>query len=255
MRNYTRAYLKERPLFLSLIRGREAKLFRDKFPLERPILDFGCGDGFFAKIIFGDFGKIETGIDVDRKILNKAKETQIYKKVIYYKGYKLPFPDKSFSSVVSNCVLEHVNDLEKNLKEIRRVLIPGGKFICTVMTCEWEKYLLGNVIPGGIYKKWMRTKQIHNYLLSKRQWDFKFTDAKFEIETVEGYLDRKASRWLDFLHYVSVSSLVSYKLFGKWVLFPQKYDILRADRIVERLGKNGNVPVRKSAALFYVLKR
>ncbi len=40
----------------------------------------------------------------------------------------LPMPDDSFSAVVSTLVLCSVNDLARGLGEIKRVLVPGGKF-------------------------------------------------------------------------------------------------------------------------------
>ncbi len=41
----------------------------------------------------------------------------------------LPFPDNSFDTVVSTLVLCSVNDLEKSISEIKRVLVPGGKLL------------------------------------------------------------------------------------------------------------------------------
>ena len=52
---YVEAYLRERPLFFSLIRPQEAALFRafGAF-IRRPLLDVGAGDGFFARLTFGN---------------------------------------------------------------------------------------------------------------------------------------------------------------------------------------------------------
>ena len=43
--NYLSIYLRHRPLFLSLIRAKEAAMFQKFLPLKRPALDVGCGDG------------------------------------------------------------------------------------------------------------------------------------------------------------------------------------------------------------------
>lgn len=40
-------------------------------PFNAPILDIGCGDGFFAKIAFG---RIDIGLDVKNSEINEAKE-------------------------------------------------------------------------------------------------------------------------------------------------------------------------------------
>ena len=39
---------------------------------------------------------------------------------------RLPFPDQNFDAVLSCGVLEHVEDPDASLEEIRRVLLPGG---------------------------------------------------------------------------------------------------------------------------------
>ncbi len=43
---------------------------------------------------------------------------------------ELPFPDDSFDLVIANMMLYHVPDLPKALREVRRVLRPGGTFCC-----------------------------------------------------------------------------------------------------------------------------
>jgi len=45
-------YLLERPLFLAVLLAKEAELYQSRFPLKHPVLDVGCGDGFFAWIAF-----------------------------------------------------------------------------------------------------------------------------------------------------------------------------------------------------------
>ena len=40
----------------------------------------------------------------------------------------IPYPDNSFDIVIANMMLYHVPDIEKGLREVRRVLKPGGRF-------------------------------------------------------------------------------------------------------------------------------
>lgn len=44
-------------------------------------------------------------------------------------GERLPFPDSSFDTVVTTLVLCSVTSVEATLKEIRRVLVPGGSYL------------------------------------------------------------------------------------------------------------------------------
>ncbi|MBN1781538.1 methyltransferase domain-containing protein [bacterium] len=47
-------------------------------------------------------------------------------KLTSYNGKRLPYPDNAFDVVISNSVLEHVDDLENGFRELSRVTRPGG---------------------------------------------------------------------------------------------------------------------------------
>ena len=141
-------YLQNRPLFLSLIRVKEAELFTRFMPYKEPILDVGCGDGFFAQTVFNT---VSIGLDVPQSRINEAYKSDVYKKLVQYDGVKFPFPNNSFPTVISNCVLEHINDVDRIIKEMYRVLAPGGFCIVTVMAKPWEEHLFGSIFIGNSY--------------------------------------------------------------------------------------------------------
>ena len=251
-------YLRQRPLFLSLIRAKEAELYQKYLPLTEPILDVGCGDGFFAKVTFANQCNnkrylIDIGLDVKNSRIEEARKLGIYKKLVIYDGKELPFPDNSFSTVISNCVLEHIDNLEFTLKEISRVLKSSGLFITAVMAKPWEENLFGNKILGNYYKKWMKKVQIHKNLFTKKDWDEVFQKAGFKIEAAKGYLSPSACRLIDVCHYLSLPSLINYKLFGKWVLFPPLSQIYPVDYFLKILSQR--VDIDSAGGLFYVLKK
>src|SRR3989344_3320248 len=219
------SYLRQRPLLLTLMRAEEAFLYQKYLPLKPPILDIGCGDGFFAKIAFSKKLKtkgiiIDIGIDVKDSRIKEASKLGIYKKLVIYNGRKIPYPESYFSTIISNCVLEHVAHLNNMADEIYRVLKPGGVFLTTVMAKPWEEYLFGSLILGNWYKNWMRKKQVHLNLFSRKEWDEVFKKSSFQIKEKVGYLDKNASRLIDISHYLSLPSLLTHTLFGKWVVLP-----------------------------------
>lgn len=254
---FLKQYLKERPLFLSLMRVKEAQLYQKYLPLKHPILDFGCGDGFFAKVAFGINDKstklIEVGLDIPDSRIHEAVRQNVYGKIVTYDGVTFPYPKNYFATVISNCVLEHVEELGKVLSEIYRVLTPGGIFLATVATNLWEEYLLGNLILGDIYKKLMRKKQAHRNLLSYRQWQNIFIKNGFHIRQEVGYLDQNVVRFIDLSHYLSISSLFSYKLFGRWVLWQDKLFIFPIDLLAKMISTS--IDPDKSACIFFALKK
>jgi SAM-dependent methyltransferase len=66
---------------------------------------------------------------------SQAKEIAISKGLLNVsifpldENFKIPFPDNCFDLVVSNQVMEHVQDLSLTFMEINRVLKPNGRFL------------------------------------------------------------------------------------------------------------------------------
>lgn len=251
---YISTYLQNRPIFFSLIRPQEAELFEKYDNFIKPlILDLGCGDGFFADTVF-DKGKIDVGLDIKNERTEKIENAGIYKKIAYFDGINIPYPDNYFQTVVSNCVLEHVESIEELLREVHRVLKPGGYFLTTVMVDKWEEYLLGRKIFGKKYVLWMRKKQLHKNVFSFKKWHEIFISADFKMEKEIGYLSEKTAKWMDFFHYVAIPEFITYELFGKWVTFPEIFNMLKIGKLIGKLlvyPKN----VEDSAANFYILRR
>lgn len=89
------------------------------------VLDVGSGRGDYAAAI-SELVRSVHGIEVmEEKVLAARKMGRDY--ILQGTGENLPFPSASFDFVLLNEVLEHVDDHNKALHEIHRVLIPGGK--------------------------------------------------------------------------------------------------------------------------------
>lgn len=225
-------------------------MFRQYMPLASRLLDVGVGDGFFAKVTFK---RIDVGLDVKGSRMGQAEALGVYKKLVTYDGQKFPFKNHSFQTIVSNCVLEHVEAIDEVVHEIYRVLAPGGTALLTVMAKPWEVHLFGALFLGTTYKNYMRQKQVHLNLFSFEKWKQTFTNAGFRIKKAEGYLSPSACRLIDVCHYLSIPSLITYKLFGKWVLWPRlasSYPISWFAKILDE-----PVELANSGAIFFVLSK
>lgn len=224
IKKYLHAYLKEKPLFFSFVRPKEASLYQQYKPFKRPVLDLGCGDGFFAQVAFE---KVDVGIDIDKKALEEAKRKNVYKQIKYYDGRKIPYPNEYFSTVVCNSTFEHITNLDEVLKECSRVMKKGGMFYFTTVTDIWHQYLFGTIFGGKLYKMFFSRISKHYNLYSFEKWQRKLKKIHFSITYHTCYLDNKKMFWLfDISHYLSAHSLLSKKMFNRWVLFPEKVKFL-----------------------------
>ena len=106
-------------------------------PGER-VLDVGCGKGWLVEA-FGRGGLSACGTDVDPKAVEDSRKLCPSADVRPYDGVSLPYPDGHFRAVTLIEVLEHVGDEAAVLREIRRVLVPGGTLVLTTPHAgDWE---------------------------------------------------------------------------------------------------------------------
>ena len=98
----------------------------------KKVLDLGCNTGYGSNIIKNSCKEI-IGVDVSEKAIKMAQDLYVNKGIEYklIDGKQLPFSENSFDVVVSFQVIEHIIEHEEYLKEIQRVLVPGGKVIFT----------------------------------------------------------------------------------------------------------------------------
>jgi len=96
------------------------------------VLDVGCAGGFMTEAIAAK-GATVTGIDPAREAIAAAKAhaegTDLAVTYDAGVGEDLPYDDRRFDAVVCVDVLEHVDDVQKVIHEIARVLKPDGLFL------------------------------------------------------------------------------------------------------------------------------
>ena len=91
------------------------------------VLDLGSGTG----ASYSNLKNLDvTALDPDEQMLSLNN----FEKKIVGKGEELPFNENSFDNVLCCFVWRNVDDTEKTLSEVYRVLKPGGKFILLDMT-------------------------------------------------------------------------------------------------------------------------
>ncbi len=160
--DYLFLFLKKYPLFpsLALWRSVEARLFAG-VALREPVLDIGCGNGFFASASFD--AQLHAGCDKDLRQVRRARLAKAYRHLMVADIGNLPYRDGTFATVICNCVLEHVEDIRSALREIARVLAPQGRLVFTVPTEKFnEWFYLAWLLQKTGMSGW-RKKHIERY--------------------------------------------------------------------------------------------
>lgn len=103
----------------------------DALARTRSVLEIGTGKGKLLEMLQRQ-GHHAVGIDVDIDALRAGLETHGAIPVVLASGDNLPFPDGAFDLVLSFDVFEHIADTDRHLREVRRVMAPGG--ICLLQT-------------------------------------------------------------------------------------------------------------------------
>jgi demethylmenaquinone methyltransferase / 2-methoxy-6-polyprenyl-1,4-benzoquinol methylase len=125
------------------------------------VLDACCGTGDLALAGLAAGGEI-VGVDFSEAMLARARQKAPEIEWVQADATALPFPDESFEAVTVGFGIRNLADLEVGLRELARVLKPGGKLGCLEITRPrgvlrpffrvWFDGLVpaaGKVLPGG----------------------------------------------------------------------------------------------------------
>lgn len=118
------------------------------------VLEVGSGDGFQLRLLRERFNNVYA-IDPE----HRPSSPECF---CFAVGEALPFPDSSFDLVVSCCVIEHMQDRQRGLAEMLRVLKPQGWMAHMVPAAFWKvASLLLNPVgyPVSVTEKWLALRR------------------------------------------------------------------------------------------------
>jgi len=134
---------------------KEAKRFLSYLDKHALILDLGCGPGRDA-IIFTQKGFRVVGIDLSKKMIERAKTRFKSAEFKVMDVRKLKFSDGHFDGVWASAIFLHVpkKDVPATLKEAHRVLKKNGVFYVSAKEGSGEILKPDKRYPGDIKKFW-----------------------------------------------------------------------------------------------------
>lgn len=220
----------------------EVQIF-DNIKIDSPSLDLGCGDGIFSSITFD--GEITCGLDSNPKELSLASKRNIYNTTVLADGANIPFPDKHFRTIISNSVIEHMDNLELILEECYRVLRESGQMHVTVPTREFERYtVLCRALEGlKLFKLGEKVRRIYNWfwdhinVYDVQEWENLFRSSGFEVIDSFRYNTKNQTFINDILAWTGVFSWLLKICFNRWTIF-RKPRVFVASALLYRIFKS-----------------
>ena len=124
------------PVSLSDFTGRPAVLQMCEPIIAADILDLGCGEGYFSRLLLTKDPRSIIGIDISEEMIKSANLQNQDDRVFFSstRGSDLNFESLQFDLVVAVFVYNYLflEETIKSFKEVFRVLKPGGRFVFSV---------------------------------------------------------------------------------------------------------------------------
>lgn len=164
------------------------------------VLEVGCGVGAQLHVLLQRFPQVHfTGIDRSQAQLDHARQFLAesiaagYVELLEASAYQLPFPDNSFDGACIYFVLEHLTQPLLILREVLRILKPGGVFYCTEVfnsgLYTWPR-------KTGLAAYWQAFNQLQSELGGDPDVGIKLP-ALFEAAGFAGVTEHDASAQMD----------------------------------------------------------
>jgi len=175
-----------------------------EFVKDKTVADIGCGTGY-GTIHLAKYATKAVGVDYSEETVKQNRidnETVKNLEFVHCKVPPIALPDNTFDVVTAFQFIEHLEDRVGFLKEVKRILKPGGTFLCT--TVNAKKSLARNPY------------HVHEYTFAEMGTEFKTIFSDVEVVGLQG--NERVNKYYDENN--------------KWVRNILKWDILGLHKIV-----------------------
>jgi SAM-dependent methyltransferase len=167
---------------------RYVQFFKNFGKGDRKVLDVGCNIGRGGQVLKNADPNLElTGLDVVEERISRIPQG-IYQRLIVSTADNIDVADNTFDDAVAGEVIEHIHpdDVPNVVKELKRVLKPGGKLLLTTPNPRAILVLLG--------RDMVLKDPTHISIMTPAVLKRKLRDAGFEKIRIKG--SGKMSRYL-----------------------------------------------------------
>lgn len=257
-RDFVAEYASLAPLALALERSLECQIL-SRYAFERPVLDLGCGDGCFVEVLFGRGCHIEHGLDPDPTELERARRRGVYGRLHQAYGDAIPLADASVATVITNSTLEHIPDLDPVLREMRRVVVPGGSVFASVPTHLFDRYAFASrtLEAFGLRSLAARFRRFydrfwrHYHFYPPSEWVARFEAAGFRVVEVVEYGSPTRCTIHDLLVPPALPAYLVKRARGRYFMVPRlRRALVRAVRSLLPANRSETLPTGTGGLVF-----
>jgi SAM-dependent methyltransferase len=122
--------------------------------LKTDLFDEAVGQGLYP--VLDSLGASVAGVDISPAVVETARRNYPELEAATGDVRSLPLDDASFDAVVSNSTLDHfdsVGEIETAVRELRRVLAPGGVLVVTLDNPSNPLVALRNALPPKLLRR------------------------------------------------------------------------------------------------------
>jgi SAM-dependent methyltransferase len=159
------------------------------------VLEIGTGTGGMLHTLL-QRGVRARGVEINETLIAESRTWFGELPVQRVDGVALPFPDASFDVVLSFDVFEHIPDSDAHLREVARVLRPGGRYLVQTPS-KWPNTVFETIR----WKSFTRWRADHCALhtpgqLRRRLETHGFRPRFFDVPVVNAFFREKVRRHL-----------------------------------------------------------
>ena len=145
--------------------------------------DIGCADGYGTQYL-ADYTQSTIGVDYSEATLVEARKKHIAKTNLSFISGSvppIPLPDESLDVLTAFQFIEHIHDRAGFMKDVKRVLKPGGIFLCST--------------PNNKMSIARNPFHVHEYTFAEMRNEVSGIFENFELKGVQG--NEKVNKYYD----------------------------------------------------------